>query len=207
MLAPAVLDCATRSKCSLTEASPPEVHLGTSIALFLRREQVDTTGVCRMLFCKLCSLCTLVYLHCSAVHYYEIYRITSDYRRNYGGQNDRCGSVPMHGFVSLCCRSVLIGVQYQGTSYQRSHARTHVLQMQQWLQSQGFTGPQKVLLEDDRADPTTLPTAVNVLHALQWLVRGVHAHDSLFLYFCGCVTQCTSNGGSLSEEAWYVARV
>ena len=55
--------------------------------------------------------------------------------------------------------------------------------MQHYLTRAGFTPEERrVLIEDN---PDALPTRVNILSALRWLVRGAVPGDALFLHFAG----------------------
>ena len=86
-------------------------------------------------------------------------------------------------------RSLLIGVGYRGTDYARPGCERHVDLVRQWLVSQGFHGPQQVLLEAPQSPPEDLPTRANICAALQWLVQGVQTGDSLLVYFYGHTTE------------------
>jgi hypothetical protein len=49
----------------------------------------------------------------------------------------------------------------------------------------GFREEDTVTLTDDQTDPTRIPTKVNILSGMQWLVRDARPNDSFFLHFSG----------------------
>ena len=50
---------------------------------------------------------------------------------------------------------------------------------------QGFRNEDIFMLTDDAKDPRAVPTKLNMLDAMHWLVTGAKTHDSLFFH-CKC---------------------
>ncbi len=46
----------------------------------------------------------------------------------------------------------------------------------------GFGSHDILRLTDDARDPRNVPTRLNILSAMRWLVRDAHKHDSLFFH-------------------------
>jgi hypothetical protein len=49
----------------------------------------------------------------------------------------------------------------------------------------GYKADDIVMLTDDARNPRQMPTKDNIIHAMQWLVRGAQPNDSLFFHYSG----------------------
>jgi hypothetical protein len=49
----------------------------------------------------------------------------------------------------------------------------------------GYKNDDIVMLTDDARHPRQMPTKDNIVHAMQWLVRGAQPNDSLFFHYSG----------------------
>lgn len=83
-------------------------------------------------------------------------------------------------------KALLIGCNYTGTSASLQGCINDVHRMRQFLASQGFPESEMLVLTDDqRHTPRRMPTKQNIIHGLDWLVRGAQRGDSLFFHFSG----------------------
>jgi len=80
-------------------------------------------------------------------------------------------------------KALLVGINYVGQKGQLRGCANDVNEMQGFLQRRGFTDLQ--VLIDDGTHSTAPPTRANILNALQWLVAGAAAGDSLFFHYSG----------------------
>eukprot|EP00755_Sulcionema_specki_P019378 Sspe_Gene.69308::Locus_40859_Transcript_1_1_Confidence_1.000_Length_2935::g.69308::m.69308 len=86
--------------------------------------------------------------------------------------------------VKGASKLVLIGVSYRDDNEMFLPTAIHDIRaMQQFLTRRGFAPSERLILTEE--DTSSLPTRVNILSALRWLVRGSVAGDSLFLHFSG----------------------
>jgi len=65
--------------------------------------------------------------------------------------------------------------------------------MRDMIESEGFgKDDMKVLMDDDNHTP---PTRASIIDAIQWLVEGAKAGDSLFLHYSGQGSQVRDENG------------
>uniref|UniRef100_A0A7S2S7T5 Peptidase C14 caspase domain-containing protein n=1 Tax=Mucochytrium quahogii TaxID=96639 RepID=A0A7S2S7T5_9STRA len=89
-------------------------------------------------------------------------------------------------------RAVLIGINYVGQRGELRGCHNDVISMKTYLETQGFVdGDMKVLMDDGSHEN---PTAKNIMSAIDWLVEGAAANDSLFLHYSG-------HGGYVTDES------
>lgn len=91
-------------------------------------------------------------------------------------------------------RSVLIGINYFGTSSELHGCVNDVRRMQPIVESLGFPSDessQQVLLDD--GSTYQQPTLANIRAAIAWLVSGASAGDALFFHYSG-------HGGRVNES-------
>lgn len=82
-------------------------------------------------------------------------------------------------------RSLMVGINYVGTSSELSGCINDVKRMRPFLEGYGFATDeqsQMVLCDDGEHKP---PTRSNMLSAFQWLTTGVQAGDALFFHYSG----------------------
>jgi hypothetical protein len=83
-------------------------------------------------------------------------------------------------------RALLIGINYMGTSGELKGCCNDVRKMQAFLLSHGWSAESMLCLTDEppgKAD--LLPTRMNILAGMRWLIADVAAGDSLFFHFSG----------------------
>jgi hypothetical protein len=92
-------------------------------------------------------------------------------------------------------RAVLIGINYFGQKGELAGCVNDVRMMKNFVVQSGFSDrPEHMqILTDDPTFHTALPTAENIIKALQWLVRDAQPGDSLFLHYSG-------HGGQLPDD-------
>ena len=56
---------------------------------------------------------------------------------------------------------------------------SHALTM---MSDRGFKSEDIFIMTDDATDPRAVPTRMNMLDAMHWLVTGAKTHDSLFFH-------------------------
>lgn len=85
-------------------------------------------------------------------------------------------------------KSLLIGINYFGTSHQLKGCINDVQNVRTYLiQARGFpSDPASMLiLTDDQQNPLYKPTGHNMMEAFRWLVSGNQPGDSVFLHYSG----------------------
>ncbi|KAL4814715.1 caspase domain-containing protein [Aspergillus spinulosporus] len=83
-------------------------------------------------------------------------------------------------------RALLIGINYFGQPNQLQGCINDVTNVSTFLAERyGYRREDMVILTDDQKNPKSLPTKANILRAMQWLVNGAVANDSLFIHFSG----------------------
>jgi len=84
-------------------------------------------------------------------------------------------------------KAVLIGVNYPSTSAQLPGSINDARNMQYFLWHNCGIPLDAILMLYDEGNPDakTLPTRMNIVHAVRWLLEGTAAGDSLFFYFSG----------------------
>ncbi|KAL4762443.1 caspase family protein [Aspergillus foveolatus] len=83
-------------------------------------------------------------------------------------------------------RALLIGINYFGQPNQLQGCINDVTNVSTFLAERyGYRREDMVILTDDQQNPKSLPTKANILRAMQWLVNGAVANDSLFIHFSG----------------------
>ncbi|RDW67336.1 caspase family protein [Aspergillus mulundensis] len=83
-------------------------------------------------------------------------------------------------------RALLIGINYFGQPNQLQGCINDVTNVSTFLaERHGYRREDMVILTDDQKNPKSVPTKANILRAMQWLVSGAVANDSLFIHFSG----------------------
>ncbi|KAL4900814.1 caspase domain-containing protein [Aspergillus multicolor] len=83
-------------------------------------------------------------------------------------------------------RALLIGINYFGQPNQLQGCINDVTNVSTFLaERHGYRREDMVILTDDQKNPKSVPTKENILRAMQWLVSGAAANDSLFIHFSG----------------------
>ncbi|KAF7727017.1 Ca(2+)-dependent cysteine protease [Apophysomyces ossiformis] len=83
-------------------------------------------------------------------------------------------------------RALLIGINYFGTDAELSGCINDVSNIKDFLTTlYGFKEEDMVILTDDQTDPKFIPTRVNILSAMQWLVHDAQPNDSFFFHYSG----------------------
>ncbi|KAF8988795.1 Ca(2+)-dependent cysteine protease [Haplosporangium bisporale] len=83
-------------------------------------------------------------------------------------------------------RALFIGINYFRQRNELRGCINDVRNIKAFLLRQyGFRDEDCVTLTDDQQDPTKLPTKVNMIAAMQWLVRDARPNDSFFFHFSG----------------------
>ncbi|GBG64523.1 hypothetical protein CBR_g45219 [Chara braunii] len=93
---------------------------------------------------------------------------------------------PTPANVSGNKRAVIVGVSYSGTKYMLKGCLNDAKCMKYMLtQKFGFNEQNIVLLTEEAKDRGRIPTKINIMQALYWLMRGVRAGDSLVFHYSG----------------------
>lgn len=80
----------------------------------------------------------------------------------------------------------MIGINYFGQRGQLRGCINDVKNMSNFLVERfGYKREDMVILTDDQQNPRSIPTKVNILQAMQWLVRDADVNDSLFFHYSG----------------------
>ncbi|KAI9096947.1 Metacaspase-1 [Phlyctochytrium arcticum] len=108
-------------------------------------------------------------------------------------------------YLSTCSgnkKALLVGVNYKGTKSELRGCINDVQNMKNFLTTKfGFRDdPEHMLcLTDDQTNWHLRPMRQNILQAMQWLVRGCKAGDSLFFHFSGHGSQQADTDGDESD--------
>ncbi|CAA0807335.1 Metacaspase-1 [Striga hermonthica] len=93
-------------------------------------------------------------------------------------------------------RAVLCGVSYYGQRCRLNGTVNDVKCMQFFLnQRAGFPSESILVLTEESLDPSLIPTKNNIRKALQWLVQGCQAGDSLVFHYSGHGSQMEDFNG------------
>ncbi|KAH9942137.1 peptidase C14, caspase domain-containing protein [Epithele typhae] len=92
-------------------------------------------------------------------------------------------------------RAVCIGVNYLGQDHPLRGCINDARNVRRFLLNRRFANEDIFMLTDDATDPRAIPTRVNILDAMHWLVTGAHPHDSLFFHYSGHGSQVPSKTG------------
>lgn len=92
-------------------------------------------------------------------------------------------------------KALFVGINYIGTSNQLNGCINDCHNVKQFLLSQGFSESDMVVLTDDARSQRQVPTRQNILDAIQWLVKGASANDSLFFHYSGHGGQTKDTNG------------
>ncbi|XP_062211449.1 metacaspase-1-like [Phragmites australis] len=93
-------------------------------------------------------------------------------------------------------RALLVGISYAGSQYELKGTVNDVNCMAYLLRQRfGFPSDCILVLTEDDKDPFRVPTRVNLLHAMRWLVDGTTSGDSLVFHFSGHGVQKLDNNG------------
>jgi len=85
-------------------------------------------------------------------------------------------------------KSLLIGINYFGTSNELKGCINDVKNVKNWITSKfGFSSSEKNMrvLTDDQNDSSHHPTRANIIAGMKWLVEGAQSGDSLFIHYSG----------------------
>jgi len=83
-------------------------------------------------------------------------------------------------------KAVFIGINYFGTDLELDGCINDVKNIREFVQTQyGFPPSNCITLTDDQTDPLHAPTRKNIMNAIEWLVTGAKAGDSLFFHYSG----------------------
>jgi len=93
-------------------------------------------------------------------------------------------------------RALCIGINYTGQNSQLDGCVSDAKNMCRFLIDRlGFRSRDIIRLTDDARDPRNVPTRLNILGAMRWLVRGARKHDSLFFHYSGHGSQVRDRNG------------
>ncbi|KAF9267795.1 hypothetical protein L218DRAFT_954986 [Marasmius fiardii PR-910] len=83
-------------------------------------------------------------------------------------------------------KALCIGINYIGRSGTLSGCINDAQNMSRFLCTHfGYKKEDIVMLTDDNPNPRQQPTGQNIIHAMQWLVKGAAPNDSLFFHYSG----------------------
>ncbi|KAF8806293.1 hypothetical protein BYT27DRAFT_7191621 [Phlegmacium glaucopus] len=83
-------------------------------------------------------------------------------------------------------KALCIGINYFAQNGELRGCINDANNMQNFLCSKfGYKKEDIVMLTDNSTNPRMMPTRENILHAMQWLVRGASPNDSLFFHYSG----------------------
>ncbi|KAJ7016676.1 peptidase C14, caspase domain-containing protein, partial [Mycena alexandri] len=83
-------------------------------------------------------------------------------------------------------KALCIGINYFGQSSELHGCINDARNIQKFLCSKfGYRNEDIVMLTDDAQNPRQQPTQENIIHAMEWLVRGAAPNDSLFFHYSG----------------------
>lgn len=98
-------------------------------------------------------------------------------------------------------RAVLIGINYTGQKGELNGCVNDVKMMKNFITQRGFNdAPSHMrILTDDPQFAHAPPTARNIIEALEWLVQGAAAGDSLFVHYSGHGSQLPDDNGDEAD--------
>lgn len=83
-------------------------------------------------------------------------------------------------------KALIVGINYIGSKNELRGCINDAHNMWNFLTSRyGYRPEDIVMLTDDQRDMVRIPTKANMLRAMQWLVNGARANDSLFFHYSG----------------------
>jgi hypothetical protein len=83
-------------------------------------------------------------------------------------------------------KALCIGINYVGQSAELSGCINDARNIQNFIMNRfGYKDDDIVMLTDDARNPRQIPTKNNIIHAMEWLVRGAQPNDSLFFHYSG----------------------
>jgi len=83
-------------------------------------------------------------------------------------------------------KALCIGINYHGTPQELHGCINDAKNVRKFLVHHwGYKAEDIVLLTDDSSNPRSIPTRVNIIDAMRWLVKDSHPHDSLFFHYSG----------------------
>lgn len=83
-------------------------------------------------------------------------------------------------------KALCIGINYIGQKSELNGCINDANNIQRFLcRYYGYKAEDIVMLTDDSRDPRHMPTRENILHAMQWLIKGAAPNDSLFFHYSG----------------------
>mmetsp|Transcript_30144 Transcript_30144/g.82845 ORF Transcript_30144/g.82845 Transcript_30144/m.82845 type:complete len:286 (-) Transcript_30144:58-915(-) len=97
-------------------------------------------------------------------------------------------------------RGVLIGINYTNSGIPAlSGCQNDVWSMMNFMGSKGYAeNHMRILLDDGQYEP---PTKRNILSAMEWLVEGAQAGDTLFLHYSGHGVNVRNSGNADAEAS------
>ncbi|KAF9950211.1 Ca(2+)-dependent cysteine protease [Modicella reniformis] len=97
-------------------------------------------------------------------------------------------------------RALFIGINYIGQKNALRGCINDVQNIKTFLMNRfAFKEQDMVSLTDDQRDPARIPTKVNIMAAMQWLVRDARPNDSFFFHFSGHGGQTRDENGDESD--------
>ncbi|KAH9058343.1 metacaspase-1 [Lactarius vividus] len=110
-------------------------------------------------------------------------------QQRYGPQTQGSDQRQMYFQYSQCTgkkRALCIGINYIGQQAELRGCINDARNIERFLCERfGYKREDIVVLTDDQQDPRSIPTKVNIIRAMQWLVAGAQPNDSLFFHYSG----------------------
>ncbi|KAH9178301.1 caspase domain-containing protein, partial [Lactarius sanguifluus] len=110
-------------------------------------------------------------------------------QQHYGPQSRGSNQQEMYFQYSQCTgkkRALCIGINYFGQQAELRGCINDARNIERFLCERfGYKREDIVVLTDDQQDPRSIPTKINIIKAMQWLVAGAQPNDSLFFHFSG----------------------
>ncbi|KAI9297498.1 peptidase C14 [Neoconidiobolus thromboides FSU 785] len=94
-------------------------------------------------------------------------------------------------------KALLVGINYYGTKAELRGCINDVKNVKDFIcrYYQFSTDNMVILTDDQKNNPTRMPTRQNMLQAMKWLVEGAQPNDSLFFHFSGHGSQQKDEDG------------
>ncbi|KAH9037910.1 metacaspase-1 [Lactarius pseudohatsudake] len=110
-------------------------------------------------------------------------------QQHYGPQSRGSNQQEMFFQYSQCTgkkRALCIGINYFGQQAELRGCINDARNIERFLCERfGYKREDIVVLTDDQQDPRSIPTKINIIKAMQWLVGGAQPNDSLFFHYSG----------------------
>ncbi|KAI9450165.1 peptidase C14, caspase domain-containing protein [Lactarius psammicola] len=110
-------------------------------------------------------------------------------QQRYGPQTQGSSQQQMYFQYSQCNgkkKALCIGINYFGQQAELRGCINDARNIERFLCERfGYKREDIVVLTDDQQDPRSIPTKVNIIKAMQWLVMGAQPNDSLFFHYSG----------------------